>query len=40
MEFYELIEKYKENKQAKHEMNMLNTATGVEITFKNPVYIQ
>ena len=36
-EFYEIIDKYKANKQVDHEMHLLNIATGVEITFKNPV---
>lgn len=36
-EFFELIEKYKSNKQIGHGMHLLNIATGVEITFKNPV---
>jgi hypothetical protein len=38
-EFFELIDKYKANKQIDHEMHLLNTATGVEISFKNPVRV-
>ena len=38
-EFLELVNHYKESKQAEKEINLLNTVTGVEITFKNPVSI-
>lgn len=39
-EFYQLIDKYKENRQLEHEMSQLNTVSGVEVTFKNPVKIK
>ena len=36
-EFFDLIEKFEDNKNAKDEMSLLNTNSGVEIKFKNPV---
>ena len=36
-EFFQLLEKFEEKKQAKHEISHLNTVSGIQITFKNPV---
>lgn len=36
-EFLEIIKKFEENKQVKNEMSLLNSGSGIQITFKNPV---
>ena len=36
-EFFEIIEKFEEDKQAKNLMTLISTSSGVQITFKNPV---